>query len=79
MESGCPAQEKSCTTMGYLWVFSEAVTDLLTKGQGKYRNVIIVGAANCGKTFLFNPVTEMHHTFGNPASGSFAWIGVESA
>jgi len=39
---------------------------------------MIVGTANCGKTFLLNPLTEMYHTFCNPASGSFAWIGVES-
>jgi len=60
-------------------IFSEAVTDLLTKGRGKYRNIMIVGAADCGKTFLLNPLTEMYHTFCNPASGSFAWIGMESA
>ena len=59
-------------------VFSEAVTDLLTKGRGKYRNIMIVGTANCGKTFVLNPLTEMYHTFCNPTSGSFAWIGVES-
>jgi len=44
-------------------VFSEAMTDLLTKGQGKYCHLIIVGAANCGKTFLPNPLTEIGFTF----------------
>ena len=60
-------------------VFREAVSDALIKGRGKYRNLMIVGAANCGKSFLFNPLTAIYNTFCNPASGSFAWVGVDSA
>ena len=58
--------------------FSEAVRDLLQRGRGKYRNVMIVGPANCGKSFLLNPLIAVYHTFCNPASGSFTWIGVEN-
>lgn len=57
--------------------FADAVMLLLEKGRGKYRNVMIVGPANCGKTFLLNPLATIFHTFCNPASGSFAWVGVQ--
>ena len=62
-----------------LQVFRDAVCDLLMKGRGKYRNIMITGNANCGKTFLLNPLTHIYNTFCNPASGSFAWVGVENA
>ena len=35
--------------------FARAVKELLCKGQGKYRNIMLTGPANCGKTFLLNP------------------------
>ena len=40
---------------------------------------MIVGPANCGKTFIFNPLTSIFQTFCNPGSGSFAWVGVDKA
>eukprot|EP00112_Aurelia_sp_Birch-Aquarium-sp1_P016937 Seg3882.1 transcript_id=Seg3882.1/GoldUCD/mRNA.D3Y31 product="hypothetical protein" protein_id=Seg3882.1/GoldUCD/D3Y31 len=33
-------------------LFSYALRELLIKGRGKWRNLMIVGPANCGKTFL---------------------------
>ena len=60
-------------------VFRDAVSDLPIKGRGKYRNIMINGNANCGKTFLLNPLTLIFNTFFNPASGSFAWVGVQNA
>ena len=60
-------------------VFREAVNDLLIRGRGKYRNIMITGNANCGKTFLLNPLTSIYNTFCNPATGSFAWVGVQDA
>ena len=60
-------------------VFRDAVTNPLIKGRGKYRNILIVGPANCAKSFLLNPLTIIYDTFCNPASGSFAWVGVEQA
>ena len=59
--------------------FAEQVYELLEKGRGKYRNIMIVGVANCGKTFLLNPLNVIYNTFSNPASTSFAWVGVEKA
>ena len=59
--------------------FSTSVRDLLEKGRGKYRNMMIVGPANCGKTFLLNPLNVIYSTFCNPACTSFAWVGAEKA
>lgn len=60
-------------------VFSAALSDLLTKGRGKFRNIMIVGPANCGKTFLLLPLQKIFKTFCNPSNDKYAWLGVESA
>ena len=59
--------------------FQQAIIDLLTKGRGKYRNILIIGPANCGKTFILNPITKIFSTFSNPASSTFAWVDAEEA
>ncbi|KAK2561757.1 52 kDa repressor of the inhibitor of the protein kinase [Acropora cervicornis] len=59
--------------------FARAVKELLCKGWGKYRNTMLTGPANCGKTFLLNPLNSIFQTFTNPATTSFAWIGAEEA
>ena len=61
-----------------LLVFATACSMLLEKGRGKYRNILLTGPANCGKTFIPNPLNVVYKTFSNPASTSFAWIGVEN-
>ena len=62
-----------------LKVFSDAVKDLLNHGRGKYKNIMIVGPANCAKTFLLNPLTSIYKCFVNSASTTFAWVGAEEA
>ncbi|XP_028517448.1 uncharacterized protein LOC114575912, partial [Exaiptasia diaphana] len=52
--------------------FATAVKELLVKGRGKYRNLMITGPANCGKTFLLNPLNIIYNTFTNPATSTFA-------
>lgn len=59
--------------------FAHCVRVLLEKGRGKYRNIMLTGPANCGKTFLLNPLNIVFKTFTNPASTSFAWVGAEKA
>ncbi len=59
--------------------FCGAVKVLLEKGRGKYRNLMIVGPANCGKTFLLLPLCKIYRCFINPASTTFAWVGAEIA
>ena len=72
--------EEVLTTNGIeLTEFATAVYNLLDKGRGKYRNVMLTGPANCGKTFLLKPLNSIYHTFKNPATGTFAWVGVENA
>ena len=51
----------------------------MIKGRGKFRNIMLTGPANCGKTFLLNPLNKIFSTFTNPASTSFAWVGAEKA
>lgn len=59
--------------------YASAMYTALSKGRGKYRNIYIYGPANCGKTFLVRPLKKIYECFVNPASGSFAWLGIESA
>ncbi len=59
--------------------FANLVKESLTKGRGKHRNLMIVGPANCGKTFILKPLTLVYAVFCNPASGTFAWVGIENA
>ena len=59
--------------------FRETVKQLLEKGRGKHRNIMLTGPADCGKTFLLNPLNKIYHTFTNPASSNFAWVGAEKA
>ena len=58
-------------------VFSTAIYTLLEQGRGKFRNIFLHGVANCGKTFLLSPLATIYNTFSNPATGTFAWVGVE--
>lgn len=60
------------------YVFAAAVRDLLQKGRGKNRNLMLIGPANCGKTFLLNPLTLIFKTFVNPSSAKYAFVGVEN-
>ena len=57
--------------------FANCVVDLLTKGCGKFRNIMLRGPANCSKMFLLNPLNKVFNTFTNSASTSFAWVGAE--
>ena len=57
--------------------FATAVLRLLEHGRKKYSNILIIGPTNCGKTFLLLPLTAIYNCFQNPASTSFAWVGVE--
>lgn len=60
-------------------LFRTAVKDLLLRGRGKNRNLLLTGPTNCGKSFLLNPLKVIYRTFCNPATGTFAWVSVESA
>ena len=59
--------------------FGASLNNSLMRGRGKYRNVMLTGPANCGKTFLLKPLNKVYHAFANPASTSFACVGAENA
>ena len=46
--------------------FAQALQTLLVKGSGKYRNIMILGAAKCS-------------CFTNLATTSFAWVGAQES
>ena len=80
----CNGQWLQCATQLLNWnnvsrrAFSEAVKNLLEKGRGKFRNILLKGPANTGKTFLLNPLSLVYKTFSNPAS-STGWVRAERA
>ena len=41
-------------------VFTEVVRLILQMGRVKYRNILITGPANCGKSFILNPLTIIY-------------------
>ena len=45
------------------FVFVDATRDLLEHGRSKFRNVLIVGQANGGKTFLLKPHKTLHKNY----------------
>ena len=57
------------------FVFADRLRTLLIHGRGKLRNIIIVGPANCGKTFLLRPIETIFETFSNPAHDKYGWVG----
>ena len=60
-------------------VFAAAVRELLVLGRGKYRNIIIVGPTNCGKSFLLKPLMLIYNAFSIPAADKYAWVGADRA
>ena len=58
-------------------MFCDAIIKLLVMGRGKGRNIYINGSANCGETFILDPLRHIFDTFLSPATGSYAWLGVE--
>ena len=59
--------------------FAGYVFELLMKGRGKNRNLMLVGPANCGKTFLLQPLEKVFHIFANPAKNMYCWVGAEDS
>ena len=55
--------------------FKEVVTKVLSDGRGKGNNIMLIGPANCGKTFILSQLTEILKWFVSPTSGIFAWVG----
>lgn len=61
------------------FVYAAALRELLSLGRGKWRNVLIVGPTNCGKTFMLKPLEKLFKVFANPAHDKYAWVGADKA
>ncbi|XP_065060099.1 uncharacterized protein LOC135687470 [Rhopilema esculentum] len=57
------------------YVYAASLRELLEKGRGKFRKIIIKGPANCAKSFMLKPLQGIY----NPANDKYAWVGAESA
>ena len=60
-------------------VSADAMRDLLEHRRGKFHNVLIVGPAKCGKTFLLKLVEIIFRAFTNPGNNKCAWVGADQA
>ena len=84
-DENCNGYWLQCAKQLLIWndvaidIFTKAVRNLLEKGRGKRRHILIKGAANTGKTFLLNPINVVFKSFSNPATSTFAWVGAEKA
>ena len=61
------------------YAYADAIRDLLIHGRGKFRNTMITGPGNCGKTFMLKPLEIIYHAFSNPANDKYAWVGADNA
>ena len=59
--------------------YCNALRTALEKGRGKGRNMMLVGPANCGKTFMLAPLMVVFKTFSNPATTTYSLVGAELA
>ena len=61
--------------------YASSMRDSLVNGRGKFRNMILVGPANCAKTFMFKPMKSIFHDnlFENPSNDKFGWLGADKA
>ena len=57
-----------------------ALYDCIVGGRKKHKNILIAGQADCGKTFLLEPLKLVfEHILNSPPSSVFGWLGVEKA
>ena len=62
--------------------FAKALRDLFVYGRGKNRNILIIGPANCAKTFMLKPlkvIFQMPKLFENPATDKYGWVHADKA
>ena len=91
------AQEGRCTSDTCTWydravevlrlnnidigVYAKALFDCLVEGRRKERNVMLIGSANTGKTFMLKPLQVIFQDklFENPSSDKYGWLHVQDA
>ena len=60
-----------------LYTFADAIRRCIREGRKKGFNIMLVGPFNCAKSFLLNPLELMYKAFMNPASGKYAFVGMD--
>ena len=60
------------------YVFADSLCSLIIKGNGKLQNILLIGPAGCGKTFMLKPLELVFKTFSNPAIDKYAWVRVDA-
>ena len=59
-----------------VFFFACALKNTYLKGRQKNTNFLIVGPTKCGKSFMLNLIELMFKVFVNPATGWYAWVGL---
>ena len=56
-------------------VFTTALLNNIKLGRAKFRNILLIGEADCAKTFLLKPLATIYGNdlFENPASHKYGW------
>ena len=57
--------------------FAEAMRKSFTVGRRNHVNIMLTGESNCAKSFLLEPIELIFKTFLNPATGKYAWVGLD--
>lgn len=54
--------------------FAAALRELLERGRGKHRNILITGPKDCAKTFILKPIKEVfpNQVFNNPGNDKYS-------
>ena len=62
-------------------VCGEAVMNMVSRGRGKFRNLMLIRCSNTAKTFLLKPLTVIYkdNIFQNPSYEKFSWDGIDKA
>ena len=50
------------------YVYADVIRDLPIHGRGKFRNIMITGPVNSGKTFMLKLLEIIYHAFSIPAN-----------
>ena len=60
------------------YAYADGIRDVLIHARVKFRNAMITGPANCGKTFMLKPLEIIYNAFSNPANDKYAWVGADN-
>ena len=60
------------------YAYADTISDVLIHACGKFRNAMITGPANCGKTFMLKPLEIIYNAFSNSANDKYAWAGADN-